>query len=245
MFEPQKLNLDQIELCVKTISSNTFYMLVNDALLSNRNLSVVRMGDGERQIIDWCRKHDDTDMLDSHNAGWLNRLGCFGIRSGEIMRRLHLAGNDCTYFAPSVSGILHEGFHLHSLFKPRDFYVDNFFVNAWTEEMKIALFRTAKHVLFIHRNTAAADVMQIRAKYALDVKVTFLKLESWEQADDVIAKAAAIDAPLTLFSAGPASKYIGPAIAKGGRIAKVTIDIGNAADYWLLSSLKDIPAGRR
>ena len=48
-----------------------------------------------------------------------------------------------------------------------------------------------------------------------------------------------------LSSAGPASKYIGPKIARQGVRQRVTLDIGNAADYWLLGSLKDAAQGRR
>jgi hypothetical protein len=106
--------------------------------------------------------------------------------------------------------------------------------------MKIQLFKTAGHVLFIHRNTSTADAMQIRAKWGLGVKVTYLKLASWRDSESVIEKAKSIDAPLVLFSAGPASKYIGPEISTSGLIPRVTLDIGNVADYWTLTSLKDV-----
>lgn len=248
MFPLTSLSLDQIELCLKTVSSNTFYMLVGDALVNGRQLSVVRMGDGEVELIREFRHEDAQGQVTNRGEEWLRRLGCWGITRAELIKRLDAAANEATYFAPSVSGIQSEKFHLHSLFDPREEYVDNFWCNAWTEEMKIQLFKQAQRVLFIHRNTASADAMQIRAKYGLDVKVIYLKLNGWEDAEDVIAKAADIDAPLVLFSAGPASKYIGPRIAaqklpNGNH--KVTLDLGNAADYWLLSSLKEIPAGRR
>ena len=247
MFAPASLTESKIQLCEKTISSNTFYMLVGDALVNGKPLSVVRMGDGERQLIMNVREGDPNEPVvikTANSEAWLKRMGCFNLPKKELINRLEAAANECTYFAPSISGIQLEAFELYSLFNPRDKYVDNFFCNAWTEEMKIQLFKTAKHVLFIHKNTASADAMQIRAKYALDVKVTYLKLEAWEQAEDVIAKAQNIPAPLVLFSAGPASKYIGARISNS-TMPKVCLDIGNASDYWLLSSLKDIPAGRR
>jgi hypothetical protein len=245
MFPPARLDKNQIQLCSNTISTNSFYMMVADALESSKELSVVRMGDGEVQLMKACATGDLAQPIDSHPEDWLKRLGCLGITKRELLFRLLQAANLSTYFAPSVSGISMPGFHLHSLFEPRSRYVDNFFVNAWTEEMKIGLFKQAGHVLFIHRNLGSADAMQIRAKYGLGVRVTYLNLNSWEQADEVIRKANKIDASLVLFSAGPASKYIGPRITSGGNIPKVTLDLGNAADGWLLNSLKDAAQGRR
>jgi hypothetical protein len=248
MFEPISLSKNQIKLCESTISSNAFYMLVGDALVNSKPFSVVRMGDGERQLMTLAKKnnpHNQATISEQANPDdWMKRMGCYGISNIGLIERLEHAANDCTYFAPSVTGIQLENFNLYNIFRPRNQYVDNFFCNAWTEEMKIQLFKTAKHVLFIHRNTSCADAMQIRAKYALDIKVTYLKLENWEQSEDVIKRGSQIDAPLVLFSAGPASKYIGDRIANSG-IPKVSLDVGNAADYWLLSSLKDIPNGRR
>jgi hypothetical protein len=237
MFEPKKLSPAELCLCQNTISPNTFYMLVGDALVSGKPLSVVRMGDGERALYDYCLGKQLPNIMD---ADWMQRLGADGIATDELRYRLIRPATHCTHFAPSISGIQLDSFELYSLFPARARYVDNFFVNAWTEEMKIQLFKTAGHVLFIHRNTSTADAMQIRAKWGLGVKVTYLKLASWRDSESVIEKAKSIDAPLVLFSAGPASKYIGPEISTSGLIPRVTLDIGNAADYWTLTSLKDV-----
>jgi hypothetical protein len=172
-------------------------------------------------------------------------LGCLGITKDDLYIRMQSAANECTWFAPSVSGIIRKDFSLYDRFLPRERYVDNFWCNAWDEEMKINLFKTAGHVLFIHRNAATADAMQIRAKYGIEVKVTWLKLDNWQESESVIEKASKIDAALVLFSGGPASKYIGPRIAKGGNVPKVVLDLGNAADHWTLPSLKDAAQGRR
>jgi glycosyltransferase GT-like protein len=243
MLNLATLSEDQIALCRDTISSYAFYMLVGDALDAHKALSVVRMGDGEHLLMKQCQSADPNAIalppkdLDDQ---WMERLGCKGITNGELVTRLRLAAELCSHFAPSITGIQRENFNLYNFFRTRDRYVDNFFVNQWTEEMKIALFKKAQHVLFIHRNVATADAMQIRAKGGLGVKVTYLKLSNWNESEGVIEKATKIDAPLVLFSAGPASKYIGPMISMGEHIPKVTIDIGNAADYWTLSSLRHI-----
>ena len=248
MFDLIELTEQQLQWCRDTVSSNTFYMMVGHALIAREALSVVRMGDGERHLMKACMEAKQAgeggDIVSYHSLEWRERMGCEGISMGELERRLEIAANTCTHFAPSLSGIQLQHFCLYSLFDARPRYIDNFFCNAWTEEMKIRLFRQAGHVLFIHRSLSAADAMQSRAKYALDVKVTYLHLSDWRQSESVIEAASKINAPLVLFSAGPASKYIGPEISVGGKFPKVTLDIGNAAESWLLESLRDVPAGR-
>lgn len=235
MYEIQKLDKSQIKICEDTISSNTFYMIVGSALITKSPLSVVRMGDGEKRLWEDVQSGSDPIAPDKrHDREWLTKLGVLGIPKDTLKKRLLSAARDCTYFAPSISGIWRTDYYNHGLsFRKR--YVDNFFVNAWTEEMKIALFKQAGHVLFIHGNAETADAMQIRSQNKLGVKVSFLKLTSWVDTDKVIAQASRIKAPLVLFSAGPAGKYIGPAIANTS--SKVVLDLGNAADHWTLNSL--------
>jgi hypothetical protein len=239
MFEPQFLYQNQIDICTNTISTNAFYLLVGGALVAKKPLSIVRMADGEQMLMKLCRNGNGRDAVPppgGHGDDWLKNMGCYGITKTALKTRLEEAANTATYFGPSLSGIVDPSYSVHTLFNLRDRYVDGFFCNAWTEEMKITLFKTAGRVLFIHRNPASADAMQIRAK-KIGVPVTYIQLAQWQDAEDVVGKARNDDAPLVLFSAGPASKFIGPRIATSGFIPKVTLDIGNAADYWLLSSL--------
>lgn len=206
MFKPVDLSAEKIKICERTISPTTFYMLVGDALVNSKPLSVVRMADGERELINSARREswnlDDPVTINQPDPeAWLKKMGCLGLSKRELIRRLEAAANECTYFAPSMSGLQQSNYSVYNLFNYRDLYVDSFFHNVWTEEMKIELFKAAKHVLFIHRNTASADAMQIRAKWALGVKVTYLKMEMWQQSEEVIEKASKIPAPLVLFSA--------------------------------------------
>lgn len=242
MWELKALSDDQITRCLNTISSHTFYMLVGDALDAQKQLSVVRMADGERILMDLCSssKYTSDELVlptPQLDAEWLNNYGVTDIPKHLLYKRLRLAAKNCDYFAASLSGIQFSNYNVDD-FSYRARYVDNFYPDAWTEEMKINLFKKAQHVLFIHNNVSFADGMQIRAKYSLGVRVSFIKMDHWSQADDVIEKANQIDAPLVLFASGPASKHIGPQIASGGNIPKVTLDLGHTAGYWTLSSLQ-------
>lgn len=62
----------------------------------------------------------------------------------------------------------------------------------------------------------------------------YFQLDNWTETEAVIERAHLNTASLVLFSAGPAGKYIGPAIAKNLDTPKVVIDLGNASDHWLL-----------
>lgn len=240
MWNLEPLDDSQILRCLNTVSSHTFYMLVGDALSTQKSLSIVRMADGEKKLMKLC-DGDPTELIKpigEFTHEWLERYGVSDIPKGILKGRLIEAADNATYFSASLAGIQFPEYNVDE-FSPRAVYVDNFFPNAWDETMKIKLFKKAGHVLLIHRNTHTADAMQIRAKYVLGVKVTYIKLEHWSQAQDVIEKASEIDAPLVLFSAGPASKFIGPAIAEGGNIPKVTLDIGQAMDRWTFLSLME------
>lgn len=215
-----------------TISAYAFYYMAIDALETGRSLSTVRMGDGERTILEEITNTEMEIPLTCYDDAWHQRMGTFGISKMELYSRLMYAGNQCSHFAPSVSGLVHSTFDLYSYFDPRDRYLDNFFVNIWGDPYKALLFKAAGHVLFIHRNRATADAIQKRARTYFDVKVTYLEMSKWQESEDIIDKAVETDARLVLFSGGPASKYISPRIAEQSKVPKVVLDIGNSVDQW-------------
>jgi hypothetical protein len=235
MFELQSFTSEQIQRLANTISSNAFYMIVGNALIARKALSVVRMGDGEAYLSRVCESQPDGYILGGakgrYDEDWLKALGCFMIPKSLLRQRLREAAEESTYFAPSITGIFRPEYDNYEL-SFRERYVDNFFVNDWTKAMKVALFSEARHVLLIHRNAETADALQINLKNKLGVKVTFIPLSGWEETDKVISRAAHDAAPLVLFSAGPAGKYMAPRIAEQG---KVVLDIGNSIDSWTMT----------
>ena len=233
MFEPSKLDETAISRCLNTVGANAFYLMVGSALMKQEALSVVRMADGERLLFNYCL---GGTLPPSMGTDWMERYGLTGISKEHLLDRLILAAATCTYFAPSVSGIHLANYNVYDMFPHRERYIDNFFSYAWAEDYKIQLFQTAKRVLFIHANPRTAKAMTERAK-KIGVEVTYLQMSKWTQAEEVCEKGKMIDAPLVLHSSGPASKWIGAEIAKGGNIRKVSLDVGSAADRWTLLSL--------
>lgn len=232
------LSSRQLELCSKTMSPRAFYQVVLNAMDDKKPLSVVRMGDGERLLMDMTQGDASDEILVRPGyEKWMKMLGLVGISKYEMHRRLVYAERTADYFAPSVTGLYNEGFNLYDSFRNRKVYVDNFFVNDWETSMKETLFRKAGHVLCIHANPHTADSMQLRVQANLNVKVSYIPLSNWDQSERVIEAASKNDAPLVLFSGGPACKYIGYVISRGGNLPKVVLDLGNAMDHWTFSHL--------
>jgi len=227
-LKPSKLDLTSVIRCHNTISAYALYLLVGNALLRQEDLSVVRMADGERLLHLWCR--GGALFL---SESWLRTEGLLEITREQVLERMNRASASCTYFAPSLCGVYSRDFDVYPL-PDRERYVDFFFNQVWSEQLKIQLFETAKHVLFINRSPNMAEKMRKNAAH-WGVKLTHLQLSDWREAEGVVEKAKAVDAPLVLFSAGPASKWIGPAIAQAGN--KVALDVGGAAPLWTIPTL--------
>jgi hypothetical protein len=214
-----------------TISAYTFYYIVGDALLTNKPLSVVRMGDGEHQLYKSCHENNGNKIVDDFTEEWRVQLGVEGICYDELKRRMDIAANQCDYFAPNLHGLSMQNYNLYEYTRDRGKYVDNFFVNIWDDEHKAELIRNSGEIIFIHRNLASADALQKRVKQYFGIWTSYIHMSSWQDSDGVIEKAVQNDkAKLVLFAGGPASKYISPKIAESG---KVVLDIGNSTDKWL------------
>lgn len=217
----------------KTIGTGTFYEIVRKSLDYELGMSVVRMGDGERLLM---LVPDPVKTLEqTFEPAWLSKLGIAEMNPRGLKYALHMAAISCTFFAPSITGILDKRFDVHEFFPERKYYVNNFFVNEWTEAMILALYKRAGHILMIHGNAHTADSMQLRLQSNDIAKVDYLKLTKWQEAKDVLQLAKQNSAPLVLVSAGPGSKWIIPEIERG--TSKVVLDIGNAMDHWIPQSL--------
>jgi hypothetical protein len=216
-----------------TMSTNLFYKVVARAVKYGVGLSVVRMGDGERRLM--LLSNSKLDLDSSFTKEWTDKLGITGLKRTAIKELLWKAAKNCSFFAPSITGKDRISFSVYEFFPKRRTYVNNFFVNEWTEEMILALYKEAGHVLMIHGNAHTADSLQLRLQGNDIAKVDYIKLTKWQEAQDVLTKARESKAPLVLVSAGPGSKWIIPEIELGTK--KVVLDIGNAMDHWVPQSL--------
>jgi hypothetical protein len=236
MFEPTKLTRAQISLAERTISSNALFLIAQDRLLRRLPFSLVRMADGELRLWNEAVTGPDPDLEKTKvsNRDWRVRLGVEGISQAELLQRLNWAATEADYLAPSISGLVNPDFDLYDCFPARERYADIFCFNQWTEEMITQLYKEAKHVILVHRNPDTADAFISRAKEFFNVKVTWIKQESWRQTEGLIQKVKELDAPLVIASVGPAGKYTIPRMSREGEWPKVVLDIGNSVDTYIL-----------
>lgn len=229
MWEPELLTEKQKQMCMRTISPNTFYMIVGDAIKRRKGLSVVRMGEGEVKLHKWFMS-DSNDMREWFSDEWIERIGLLGISKQEALNRFIASVENCDYFSPSISGIWNPIFDLYNL-RNEAVYVDNFFINFWTEEQKVHLYKEAGHVVILHANKGTRAAFKERAEKYLGVHVDDFELSNWSQSENIIEELSHSEAALVIFSGGPGSKYIGPELAKQG---KVVLDVGNSMDAFIL-----------
>lgn len=220
------------EICLKTISANAVFAIVGDAIAAKKSISIVRMGDGEYRAL----KSDRTQsfgFVGSNCPEWNARLGVEGMPTGLMQDNLLKAGNECTYFAPSVSGISFEHFNLYEFFDPRPFYFDNFFVEIWTAQMIKILLEASDGVFIMHREYEKI-IENFRKNYEFDngkeMRFGGFPKNNWDDNEQAIEAAVNSDMQLILFSAGPGGKAIAPEIAKAEN--KIVIDAGNSLIHW-------------
>lgn len=232
IFSIKKLTDTEKTLCLKTVSSKAVFAIVGDAITRGKSLSIVRMGDGENGILA-ADKTKPFTRFNSRNDDWNKKLGIAGMSTASLQKSLIKAGNSCTYFAPSVSGISFSHYHLYDYFKPRPFYFDNFYVNDWTPEMIKILLQASMGVFIIHKDYQKI-IKNFKKNYNFDsksgVKFAGFSKKSWADNEQAVEAALKSGMQLILYSAGPGGKIIGPTIAKAKN--KIVLDVGNTLLPW-------------
>src|SRR3989338_2719518 len=224
----KQLTEEENDICFKTLSSKAVFALVGNAIKKKKGISIVRIGDGEVGLLDAPDGKPFTGF-NNLDPNWNTRLGIEGLGIEKVKANILEAGNACTYFAPSVSGISLGEFKLHHRFNKREVYLDNFFVADWTKEMIRMLLVASEGVQVIHKDCETLIENFVRRYDLPKTLFSGFKKKSWR--DNEAAIKAAIDSgkQLVLFSAGPAGKIIGPKIALAG---KGVLDVGKTLPGW-------------
>ncbi len=232
IFTVKKLTAFEKRQCLKTISAKAMFAIIGDALKGRRSISVVRAGDGEAKILRADKSKPFTGCNRGY-IGWNKRMGIKGMPTDILQKKIVEAGNACTYFAPSVSGISIPRYHVYDFFKMRSHYFDNFYVNEWTAEMIKILLLASDGVFIVHRDYKKI-IRNFKRNYNFTGgdKVDFggFPKDNWRDNEQAIYAAVKSGMQLILFSAGPAGKIIGPEIAKAKN--KIVLDVGNTLMHW-------------
>ncbi len=234
IYSFKKLTDLQRKICLKTISPKAIYAIVGDAIINRKSISIVRMGDGECKILSADKAKPFTDFNHTHKD-WNKRLGIEGISIDVLQKNILEAGNKCTYFAPSISGVFIPEYHLYNFFKPRPYYFDNFYVNDWTTGMIKMLLEASDGIFIIHRDYKKI-ISNFKKNIICDKKIKFdgFPKNNWDDNDQAIDMAVKSGMQLILFSGGPSGKVIGPEIAKAKN--KIVLDVGNTLMSWSIKA---------
>jgi hypothetical protein len=197
------------------------YLATCEALKMREPFSIVRMSDGETQILDYCETHAAGDLMARFPDHWNRRYGTVGITCGEIKARLYRAAEECTYLAQDA-WVPYCVTNVRRFIHRQPFIWPNF-PRVWSPEQKWALYDLTERLLIVNREEEV--VRAVAGSKPHD----FVALSAWEQADQAVLAAKGSDAQLALVSCGPASKHIVPEIAAQG---KVVLDVGSAAECW-------------
>lgn len=223
----KRLTESQLHCCTRTLGANSTYALIGHHIASHTGASFVRMGDGENLLLH-AGVNQGSKIADRFGTDWLIRQACLNIPYDELTKRILRAGNECTYFAPSVSGLHLQEFDLYKWFNARDFYLDNFFINAFPYEQRGFIVKAAAGVTVIHADPNVAT--GLKTAYELTYLPRYLEHRRWEDTQHVVDSVLSGTEQLVLFSAGPAGKWLAPAISAVSN--KVVIDVGNAMSQW-------------
>lgn len=226
MFETQ--TIDHLGQPIEVITSTGILDAAIAALANREPLSVVRMSDGERKILDWCHGHPPNSPMLEFNDSWRKRYGVDGINCRDMQSRLEFAAKDCTYFAADGG----EEFFL-KYFAKREPFAEIYFPHRWTREQRKKLLAAAGTVAVVNRDLEVANAITCSKFSPLTafqkLNTFFGYLPDWTRSNECIRAIAKDSAPLVLVSAGPASKFIIPEIAKQG---KVVLDMGSGAPHF-------------
>jgi hypothetical protein len=231
IFEVKKLTATEKKICFRTVSSKAVFAIIGDSIKRHKSISVVRMGDGERKILTFDKNKPFT-ACNYKYRGWNKRMGVSGMPTNVLQKEIIEAGNSCTYFAPSISGISIPKYYLHNFFKLRTHYFSNFFVNDWTFDMIKMLLEASEGVFIIHRDYEKI-INNFKKNYKFsnqNIKFAGFAKDSWKDNEQAISVAVESGMQLILFSGGPVGKIIGPKIAKSKN--KIVLDIGNTLMIW-------------
>lgn len=219
----QEYSIEKLELAKKMISSDAFYIIVCDALTRKTPLSVVRMNDGERMIMEVSKGRNPSHFLVDDN--WLKEYGLYGADLKKVGEDLYKAANSADYFAQFISGWFLPSFDVISLIEPRDFYVDGFYPYLWKNADRTKeLMKYDEGIALVCRNSQkqAAHLSEVYG-----TKIHPIEYNSWEDYDNAMERIGELGKHhLILCSTGASGKLLN--VEASRRYGKVCIDIGSA-----------------
>ena len=215
----------ELDIVKKTISHQSTYWLIQDALFKHEGASFLRFADGEYQIIKDAQQY--SGKFRAFGDEWNGIYGLLDLDIQLLKNQLVDAGNNCRYLAPSISGIWNGSYSGWNYFNSRTFYIENFFPYGLTNEQINIILTRADGIAYVIRDGQYANTAR---EHNRNAKIVHIPLSSYKDIPRVKEDLITSNCQLVLLSGGPIGKVLGPIIEKMG---KVCLDIGSAMHRWI------------
>jgi len=228
------LTAQQLDWCHRTISSDALAAITLHNLATETPCSIVRAADGEQCIIAYAHGAPLRRFLT--DPDWLVRFGMPDTDLKQVAENLIRAGNEATYYAPSISGLYKSKYNLYQYFQDRQEFADVFYHREWKERGWLDVMLPTTNLLVLHgqpERVKAALIENFGCR-----RIETCEVHSWKDHDAVRRAVEKSTAQLVLGSVGPVGKYLLVELARD--YGKVVLDVGNG---MLKSWCKSITAG--
>ena len=211
----------------KYLDPTAFAIIVGDKISRGEGFSVVRVGDGEREIIEAAEE----GRAICFDLQWKLRYGLLApggeINTADLREQLRWAGNNATFFGPNIAALCLPRFSLYGYFQPRERYIDALFSYAWYARGIVKDFLKLGKIFIACRNwTNVRDALVKTYGLAYSGHIVGVELDNWSDCARAQNCALRSDAPIVLVAGGPIGKSLVVSIAENSD--KAVLDVGSA-----------------
>jgi len=228
-LRPYKLSANNAQHIMRIISSEAVGELCADAIVRGAGFAVVRMGDGEAELLR-ARVTPGYVPWFWQDAGWRSKYGVDGMDLIDCAERVYAAGIGADVIGINLLGLYDESWAAWRYLPPNRRYCDQYvhihIAATGTLTRLAGLAKTA----IIHRE--AAKLVQEFSRKFRALKPVPIVCNSWRDHDKVYEQAKQSGCKLFLISVGAAGKALGVKIAK--ELSAVVLDCGEAMGGWYL-----------
>lgn len=218
-----------LALAHRYMSSDALFIIVCDAIARGLPLSVVRMGDGERMIIQVAQGAEPIKFL--CDGVWLKQYGLLNADLKKIGEQLWTAAKDATFFGPNIYGLVNVGYDLHSVTAPRDEYVEGLFAYSWFSMGRVHnLLHYGGPIGLVCRHAKQIGVA-LGKKYGGGLVYELSDYDGWHDYEQALISIGRMEAKLVLCAVGPSGKSL--VVEAASAYDKVVLDVGSAmVNHW-------------
>lgn len=218
----------ELDIIKKYISCDALMLIICDAIMSEKPLSIVRFSDGERAIMRYSKGGNLTHYLTEEK--WLTEYGLMGANLTDIGKELFKASEEADIICPNISGLFNPTFGVLDLISPRSVYAEAYFGYVWKSSGRLKeLFDEKIPIGIVTRNTETVS-QRLKANFSHDNFET-AKYDSWRDTDRAIEEIGKMKSRLIFCAGGASMKYL---CVKAARLHnKVVVDAGSAlTNIW-------------